>query len=165
MLMYSKVKLAGHPIHPMLVAYPVVLYTATLVCYIVYSSSRDIFWFKVAYIANLSGVIMAIIAALPGFIDWLNIPSDSRAKKTGFFHLTCNVLALILFAACFFLQKDKWNEAQPAVGLAIPLSAAGFLLTSIAGFLGWTLLQKHHVGIDPLTEDEKKLAITEKKIP
>ena len=67
--MHSKVKLAGHPIHPMLVAYPIVLYTATLVCYIVYSSNHDVFWFKVAYVANISGVIMAVVAALPGFID------------------------------------------------------------------------------------------------
>jgi len=161
--MHSKVKLAGHPIHPMLVAYPIVLYTATLVCYIVYSSNHDVFWFKVAYVANISGVIMAVVAALPGFIDWLHIPSDSRAKKTGFFHLVSNVIALILFALCFFLQKDKWNDSSPTTGLAIPLALGGFLLTSIAGFLGWTLLQKHHVGIDPFTEDEKKLGITEKQ--
>ena len=161
--MHSKVKLAGHPIHPMLVAYPIVLYTATLVCYIVYSSNHDVFWFRVAYVANISGVIMAVVAALPGLIDWLNIPSDSRAKKKGFFHLVCNVIALILFALCFFLQKDKWNESQPTIGLSIPLTAGGFLLTSIAGFLGWTLLQKHHVGIDSFTEDEKKLEITEKQ--
>jgi len=70
----------------------------------------------------------------------LHIPSDSRAKKTGFFHLVSNVIALILFALCFFLQKDKWNDSSPTTGLAIPLALGGFLLTSIAGFLGWTLL-------------------------
>ena len=39
--MYSKVKIAGHPIHPMLVAFPVAFYTATLVCYLVYNSNED----------------------------------------------------------------------------------------------------------------------------
>ena len=77
--------------------------------------------------------------------------------------MVSNVIALILFALCFFLQKDKWNDSSPTTGLAIPLALGGFLLTSIAGFLGWTLLQKHHVGIDPFTEDEKKLGITEKQ--
>ena len=74
--MYSKVKIAGHPIHPMIIAYPVAFYTATLVCFIVYHSNLNVFWFKVAVVANAAGVVMAVVAALPGFIDWLGIPSE-----------------------------------------------------------------------------------------
>lgn len=85
--MYSKIKIFGHPIHPMLVAYPIAFYTATLVCYIVYNSNQNVFWFKVAYAANLAGIIMAVVAALPGFIDWLYIPSNTAAKKRDCF--TC----------------------------------------------------------------------------
>jgi len=151
--MYSKIKILGHPVHPMLVAYPIAFYTATFVCYIVYNSNHVAFWFKVAYIANLAGIIMAAVAALPGFIDWLGIPSATKAKKTGLFHMLCNVIALILFAACFFLQKDKWNEVNPDIGSAIPLTAIGFLITLIAGFLGFSLIQKHHVGVDPFKEE------------
>jgi uncharacterized membrane protein len=146
--MYSKVKIAGHPIHPMLVAFPVAFYTATLICYIVYSSNKDPFWFKVALTANIAGAVMAAVAALPGFIDWLNIPRDSRAKKTGLFHMMCNVLALVCFGATAFLQCPKWNDTNPELGIAIPLTAVGFVLTLAAGFLGWTLVQKHHVGVD-----------------
>jgi uncharacterized membrane protein len=146
--MYSKVKIAGHPIHPMLVAFPVAFYTATLVCYIVYSSNKDPFWFKVALTANIAGAVMAAVAALPGFIDWLNIPRDSRAKKTGLFHMMCNVLALVCFGVTAFLQCPKWNDPNPELGIAIPLTAIGFILTLAAGFLGWTLVQKHHVGVD-----------------
>ena len=152
--MYSKVKLAGHPVHPMLIAFPVAFYTATVVCYVVYNSNNDPFWFKVAYVANIAGVLMAVVAALPGFIDWLNIPSGKKAKRTGMFHMISNVLALLLFAICFFLQKDKWNETDPAVGSAIILSVAGLILTLVAGFLGWTLVQKHHVGVDQYVADE-----------
>lgn len=146
--MYSKVKIAGHPVHPMLVAYPVAFYTAAVVCYIVYSSNQDPFWFKVAVVANIAGAVMAAVAAVPGFIDWLFIPKDSRAKKTGLFHLVCNVLALALFAIVAFTECKKWDDTNPELGLAIPLTVAGFALTLIAGFLGWTLVQKHHVGVD-----------------
>jgi uncharacterized membrane protein len=146
--MYSKVKIAGHPIHPMFVAFPVAFYTATLVCYIVYSSNGDPFWFKVAVVANIAGVIMAAVAAIPGFIDWLFIPSDSRAKKTGLFHMICNVLALVCFAIVAWVQYPKWDETNPGLGFAIPFTAAGFILTLAAGFLGWALVQKHHVGVD-----------------
>jgi uncharacterized membrane protein len=146
--MYSKVKIFGHPVHPMLVAYPVAFYTATLVCYIVYNSNGNAFWFKVAVLANIAGVVMAAVTAIPGFIDWLNIPSDSRAKKTGLFHMTANVVALICFGITGWIQCPKWNETSPTLGMAIPLTAVGFLLTLAAGFLGWTLVQKHHVGVD-----------------
>src|SRR3954453_13800547 len=111
--MYSKIKIAGHPVHPMLIAYPVAFYTATLACYIAYSSNHDVFWFKAGYVANLAGIVMAALAALPGFMDWLNISANSKAKKTGMFHLLCNVVALVLYAVCFFIQKDKWNNTNP----------------------------------------------------
>jgi uncharacterized membrane protein len=146
--MYSKVKIAGHPVHPMLIAYPVAFYTATLVCYLVYNSNGDPFWFKVAVAANIAGAAMAALAAVPGFIDWVSIPADSRAKKTGLFHMICNVLALVCYGVTALLQFPKWNETNPSLGLAIPLTGLGFVLTLAAGFLGWTLVQKHHVGID-----------------
>ena len=146
--MYSKAKIGGHPIHPMLIAYPVAFYTAALACYIVYGFNEDIFWFKVAVVANVAGAIMAAVAALPGFIDWLFIPKDSRAKNTGLFHMLCNVVALVCFAVAAWLECPKWDNPNPSLGIAIPLTALGFLLTLIAGFLGWTLVQKHHVGVD-----------------
>jgi uncharacterized membrane protein len=157
--MYSKVKIAGHPIHPMLVAYPVAFYTATLVCYIVYNSNGNPFWFKVAVVANIAGVLMAALAAIPGFIDWLNIPADSKAKKTGLFHLLCNVLALVCFGIVALTENKKWDDAAPALGLAIPLTALGFILTLAAGFLGWTLVQKHHIGVD---EERKDISLKER---
>jgi uncharacterized membrane protein len=155
--MYSKIKILGHPIHPLLVAYPIAFYTATLVCFIAYSVNHEIFWFRVGWVANLAGIIMAVVAALPGFIDWLFIPSASKAKKTGVFHLICNVTALLLFAACFFMLKDKWNDTAPDVTTAIVLSAAGFLLTCVAGYFGYTLIQNHHVGVEELTDDQKEV--------
>lgn len=146
--MYSKVKIAGHPVHPMLVAFPVAFYTATLVCYIVYSSNQNPFWFKVAVVANIAGAVMAAVAAIPGFIDWLAIPAGLKAKKTGIYHLLCNVIALICFAITAWIGCPKWNEINPDLGIAIPLTALGFVLTITAGFLGWTLVQKHHIGVD-----------------
>lgn len=146
--MYSKLKILGHPIHPMLIAYPVAFYTATVVCYIVYHSNANPFWFKVAVAANIAGVIMAVIAALPGFIDWLFIPSGTKPKRTGVFHMLCNVVALVLFAIAALSEYKKWNDPAPDLGLAIPLTVAGFVITLIAGFLGWTLVQKYFVGVD-----------------
>ena len=146
--MYSKIKIFGHPIHPMLVAFPVAFYTGAMVSFFAYNSNHDPFWFKVGYVANAAGVIMAVVAALPGFIDWLYIPSNTAAKKTGVFHMLCNVVALLLYAANIWMLKEKWNDPSPALGSALLLTAIGFVLTIVAGFLGWALVQKHHVGVD-----------------
>ena len=146
--MYSKAKIAGHPIHPKLVAFPIAFYTAALVCYIVYNSNSDPFWFKVALLANVAGVATAALAAIPGFIDWLNIPKDVPAKKTGTIHMICNVLALVCYGVAAWLNCPGWNDPAPRLQMAIPLTAIGFILTAIAGFLGWILIGKHHVGVD-----------------
>jgi uncharacterized membrane protein len=151
--MYSKVKILGHPIHPMLVAYPIAFYTATLVCYIVYHANSNPFWFKVAVVANIAGAAMAALAAIPGLIDWWFIPADASAKKTGLFHMICNVLALACFAIVAFSECKKWDQATPTLGVAIPLTALGFVFTLLAGFLGWALVQKHHVGVDKLAKN------------
>ncbi|MEO6540737.1 MAG: DUF2231 domain-containing protein [Ferruginibacter sp.] len=151
--MYSKIKIAGHPVHPMLVAFPIAFYTATLVCYCVYHYHGDPFWFKVAVVANIAGAATAALAAIPGFIDWLYIPSEVRAKKTGLFHMVCNVVALICYGIVAFITCRKWDDAEPTLGLAIPLTAFGFILTMVAGFLGWALVQKHHVGVDDVARN------------
>ena len=154
--MYSKIKIAGHPLHVMLVPFPIAFYTASMICYISYSCNLDTFWFKVALVSNYAGVITAAIAALPGFIDWLNIPKIKKAKKTGLMHMLCNVVALLLFAINLYVQCQKWDDAKPDATSAIALTVLGFTLTIIAGFLGWSMVQKHHIGV-LLTEEQQKI--------
>lgn len=154
--MYSKIKIAGHPLHAMLVPFPVAFYTATLVCFITYACNMDIFWFKVALKANWAGAATAALAALPGFIDWLNIPKIKKAKKTGLSHMLCNVTALLLFSLNIYIQCQHMDELQPSATMAIIITGAGFVLTLIAGFLGWSLVQKHHIGVS-LTEEQQKI--------
>jgi uncharacterized membrane protein len=94
--MYSRLKIFGHPIHPMLVAYPIALYTSTLVAYLIYIVGHDTFWFKVAVVVNIGAIIMAAVTALPGFLDWaIGIPNASPAKAHGLNHMLLNVAALI----------------------------------------------------------------------
>jgi uncharacterized membrane protein len=154
--MYSKVKLFGHPIHAMLVGFPVTLYTVTLLAYIAYQTSGDVFWFRVGIAANVAGVAMALLTAIPGFLDWLlGIPSGAAAKGTGLRHMLLNVSALVVFAINAGLHARYWTgPARPDATLAIILAAIGIGLTLMAGWLGWNLVQKHHVGVEMLPEVE-----------
>ena len=156
--MYSRAQIAGHPVHPMLIAFPVAFYTGTLAAFVVYSSNGQQFWLNMAIALCIGGAGSAIIAALPGFIDVaFGIPRDSEAKRVGLAHGACNVAALGLFIATAIVYFDNWNGPARSANLGLALTAAGVLLTLVAGALGWTLVQTYHIGIwltARQTEDE-----------
>ena len=155
--MYSKVKLFGHPIHPMLIAFPVGLYTATFVAFLIFQIGGDPFWFRVGLAANVAGVIMAVLAALFGFLDWaLGIPGGTAAKSDGLKHMALNVIALILFVINLIVFLGQWAVPPTSALLAVILTLVGVLVTVGAGFFGWTLIQFHHVGVE-LTPEQARL--------
>ena len=132
--MQSRFRLFGHPVHPMIIAYPVAFYTGTLAAYIVYGANADRFWLKMAIALNIAGVGMAVIAALPGFIDWLlAIPSGHPAKRTGLKHAGLNVIWLALFAIALVVYAPKWNVGAPSASTGIILTAIGVGATILAG--------------------------------
>jgi uncharacterized membrane protein len=146
--MYSKTTVAGHPIHPMLVAYPVASYTGTLVGFAVYAANGQLFWLRLAIALNIAGVGSALLAALPGFVDWLfGLPRRSVAKRVGLAHAGLNVAALGLFGAGLGFYATDWSSPTVSPNLGLALSCAGLLFTIAAGFLGWTLVQDYHAGI------------------
>lgn len=146
--MFSKVKLLGHPVHVMIVAFPVAFYVATLVSFIVSAFSGDPFWFRLGLVANIAGVVTAAAAAVPGFIDWTAIPSKHPAKAAGLQHLLLNLGALAVFVVNAVLHANSWNEYDPSAGLAVALAVVGVGLTLTAGYLGWELVGNYHVGVD-----------------
>jgi uncharacterized membrane protein len=154
--MKSKVTIAGHPIHPMLVGFPVTMYVTATVCFIANAMGASPFWFRVGVYANLAGVIAAAVAAIPGFIDWaLVIPSGTPAKATGLAHMGFNVASLLVFTLNVILQWPHRADVVPPVGLSIALTVLGTVLTMAAGFLGWKLVQTHHVGVELTPEQER----------
>lgn len=155
--MYSKIKLFGHPIHPMLVAFPIAFYSATLVTYLVYLIGGDVFWFRVGVAANIAGVVMAAVAAVPGFLDWaLGIPGDAPAKATGLRHLLLNVTALVLFLVAAILTVGQATAARPDATLPFVLALVGLVCTLGAGFFGWMLIQTYHVGVEMTPEEQAR---------
>jgi uncharacterized membrane protein len=160
---YSKVTIAGHPIHPMLIAFPVTFYTTTLIAFIVYAINGELSAWQIGLRANVAGVITAFVAALPGFIDWARgIPKGTQAKATGRNHMILNLAALALFVINLIAYRDHWHAMYamdlvvvPNAALAIVLSALGVACTLVAGALGWTLVQTHHVGVDLTTEQQR----------
>ncbi|MDB4954731.1 MAG: Rieske (2Fe-2S) oxidoreductase [Myxococcales bacterium] len=154
--MYTKARIAEHPIHPMLVAFPITLYVATVVSLFAFIGTIDYFWYRAATYANIAAVVMAVVAAVPGLIDLLNVPAHSRARATGLRHAAFNTLSLVMFAISAIVLANNWfarhmQEGYYVLDTAAPivLGLIGLASTAIAGYLGWTLVQTHHVGVAP----------------
>jgi uncharacterized membrane protein len=154
--MYSKARVAGHPIHPMLVVFPIAFYTATVATLLAYVGTHEAFWYRVAMVANIAGIITAAIAVIPGAIDLFSLPRASRARATGLRHAGFNLLATLLFAVTAALLYRAWSQRVMIDGeyifdATIPLAmgVVAWVSMVIAGSLGWTLVQTHHIGIKP----------------
>lgn len=154
--MYSKARIAGHPIHPMLVAFPLAFYTATVATLLAYIGTREAFWYRFAMVANIAGIVTAVIAALPGVIDLLALPRGSRARAAGVKHAGFNLVATALFALTAVVLYGTWSHKVMVGGeylfdasIPLALGVVAWVAMVIAGSLGWTLVQTHHVGIKP----------------
>ena len=154
--MYSKARIAGHPIHPMVVAFPIALFTATVAALLAFIGTQDSFYYRAALLACAGGVTMALIGAIPGAIDLFSLPKGSRARATGIKHASFALLTVGLFAVTAALLYRNWTSREMVDGVynldaTIPLAIAvvGMVTLVIVGVLGWTLVQTHHVGIKP----------------
>ena len=154
--MYSKARVAGHPIHPMLVAFPIAFYTATVATLLAYVGTHESFWYRVAMVANIAGIITAAAAVVPGAIDLFSLPAQSRARATGLKHAGFNMLATALFAVTALLLYRAWSHRVMVDGeylfdatVPLAMSVVAWVSMVIAGSLGWTLVQTHHIGVKP----------------
>lgn len=154
--MYSRARIAGHPIHPMVVGFPIALFTATLACLLVYIGTHDTFYYRAAMVASLSGVTMAALAAIPGAIDLLSLPTGSRARRVGIKHGSYALATVGMFAIAAAVLYRNWafktmidGEWQLDATVPLAIATVGMVAVVIVGSLGWTLVQTHHVGIKP----------------
>ncbi len=155
---YSKVTIGGHPIHPMIVGFPIAFYTAGVASLIVYGAGASAFWLQAAVYLLFAGVVMAGLAAIIGVVDlFVGVPRETAARKTGLVHMALNLVATILFAGTAVMLWYRWRtEVEPGVGLPIVLGLVALGSTVAAGSFGWKLVQTHHVGIDESVRDERR---------
>src|SRR5881227_2628281 len=105
--MESKAKLFGHPIHPMLIVFPLGLLATSLAFDIVHLATGQAHWSEMSYCMIAGGVLGGLLAAVFGLIDWLAIPSRTRAWAVGLWHGLGNVVVVGLFAASWFLRMNN----------------------------------------------------------
>src|SRR3954470_4841193 len=115
--MESRVKVAGHPVHPMLIVFPLGLLATAVIFDLIGLATHASRWTEVAYYLVGAGVIGGLAAAVPGWIDWFAIPARTRAKRIGLIHGAGNVTVVVLFVVSWLLRRD--NPATPPTGAVV----------------------------------------------
>ena len=140
----SAAAIGGHPIHPMLVPFPIAFLVATLAVDIAFGSTHDPFWARAGFWLLAAGIVMAALAAVVGLIDFLAI-RRVRSLTVGWLHFLGNGLAVLLAIWNITL---RWGD--PAAGptsLAIALSAIVVAILLVTGWLGGELAYRHRIGV------------------
>ncbi|HET8572733.1 MAG TPA: DUF2231 domain-containing protein [Edaphocola sp.] len=143
--MKSKANIKGHPVHPMLVGFPIAFFIGTLIFDLVaYANGNPFFWRMGKYL-EIAGIVAGLITAIPGIVDYFgSIPPKSSAKKRGAKHGLINVVMLIVFAMALYCRSILGMFALLVIGLEI----IGVILIIISGWLGGTLVFRNQIGVD-----------------
>lgn len=143
--MKSKASIKTHPIHPILVAFPITLFITTFVFDCLAVISDDRIFANTGLFLNIGGLGFALLAAVPGIIDYYyTVPPQSSAKERATKHGLLNLSVTVLFAFSLYL---KWNDdARSVVILLIEAIAIGLML--VAGWMGGTLVYRNQIGVD-----------------
>ena len=143
--MKSKANFKGHPLHPILVSFPIAFFIGTLgfdVLGLVYTKNE---FHNTAFYLEIAGIGFALLAAIPGIIDYVFIvPPKSSAKKRATKHALMNLFMLIIFGSALVLRLQENISYKLIAGLEM----GGIVFLSISGWLGGTLVYRNQIGVD-----------------
>lgn len=147
--MASKASIGGHPIHPMLVPFPIALWSTSFALDIWYYFERNPTWLYASKFMIAAGCLGAVAAAVVGIIDWLTL-KDKQVVRIANWHARLNIVALIVFSISLFFRMQS-GGAIVGHRLTVPflLSLLGVILIAISGWLGGELVFRHGVGVAP----------------
>ena len=147
--MASKASIAGHPIHPMLIPFPLALWTTSFVVDVLFYFLRHPTLLIVSKFMIAAGCLGALAAAIPGIIDWLSI-ENGDVKKVANWHARLNITALVVFAISLFLRLGSYSHlVGRKLTIPILLSLVGVILIAISGWLGGELVFRYGMGTTP----------------
>jgi uncharacterized membrane protein len=140
-----RAQLSGHPIHPLLVHFPVALWPASLLWDGVGWWEGGVVWSQMSYWCLALGCAMAAFAAIAGFCDYLRLAPQAPALSTATTHMLIMLIATTAFVASLVVRAVS-GRALPPTPLALGLSLVGFAFLVAGGWLGGTLVYRYGVG-------------------
>jgi uncharacterized membrane protein len=144
--MRTPASIAKHPIHPMLVVFPIGLWIFSLICDLIgLSVATAAVWFTVALYAMGGGLIGALIAAVPGLIDLFYYKGGAApVKNLALTHMTINLTVVVLYAVNLWLRFSRPEHLD----VPVILSVIGVCMIAVSGWLGGQLVHVYGVGVE-----------------
>jgi uncharacterized membrane protein len=140
----STAAIAGHPIHPLLVLFPIAFLVAAFGTDLGYWLTRDPFWARASIWLIGAGFISGIVAAIPGLMDFIGI-TRVRKRSAGWFHLIANIVILSLSLVNWILRLGNLTGSIIPVGSIISTIVA--VLLGLSGWYGAELIYRHKVAV------------------
>ena len=143
--MKSKAHIKSHPLHPILVSFPIAFFTGTLFFDILALIEPGLGIERTAHYLNIAGLVTGLAAANPGIIDYrYTVPPRSSAKKRAVKHGLINVSVVVLFVSALILRINQTTSDM--ILIVVEVIAIALMLT--AGWLGGTLVMRNQIGVD-----------------
>ena len=140
----STAQIAGHPIHPMLIPFPIAFFVATFVCDLLFWRTGNPAWATAALWLLGAGLIMAALAAVAGLTDFLGDP-QIRGLNDAWWHAGGNVVAVVIELVNWYLRYANGTAAVLPTGLVLSLIVVCILL--FTGWKGWDMVYRGRVGV------------------
>lgn len=140
----STANLMGHPLHPILVTLPIGLFTAVLVCDVIYWWNGEVSWANAALWLLATGLLTAAVAAVAGLVDFTG-DRRIRALSDAWQHMIGNVIMVLVQAFSFYYRYRYGTSAVVPVGLTLSVIAVGIML--FTGWKGGELVFRHRVAV------------------
>jgi uncharacterized membrane protein len=140
----STVAIAGHPLHPLIVTFPIAFLVGVFGTDVGYWLTHDPFWARASLWLLGAGFVSGLVAAATGMSDFLQI-DRVRKRRAGWAHMLGNVAALLITLVNWFLRLGKVESAVLPVGIILSLLVAGIL--GLTGWYGAELIYRHKIAV------------------
>jgi uncharacterized membrane protein len=150
--MASPASIEKHPVHPMLVAIPIGLWVFALVCDVVHATGGDAVWQTVATYCIAAGIVGALVAAVPGLIDYFSI-DEAAMRKIANLHMAVNLGAVAIFAINLWIRFRVPAERYLPLGMSL----VGVLAIGVGGWLGGEIVYIKGMGVEAVEKLAKKV--------
>ena len=145
--MQGKATLAGHPIHPMLVAFPIGFFAGAVISDIITFLGHPDFWPRMSVALIAFGIVAALLAAVFGFVDYFTAPMPPPVKKTATTHMILNLLVVVIYVIALWIRVSN-----PGSSIGYVLTFAGLVFLVVSGWYGGHLAYVGGVGAKTGTE-------------
>jgi len=144
--MSTPASIARHPVHPMLVGFPITFFVLAPVLDIIHVATGNPLWATIAFWDIVLGVVTGLAAAVPGFVDFLSLTGPVRRSAT--YHLALNLSVVAIFVVNLFLRGDaaRYESNKVSTGQLV-LSALAIGLLLVSGWIGGMLAYRFGVRV------------------